>query len=687
MPPHRPADWTAGHLTDSTAHPISLRFRPRRPYPRGMNALRLAALLVFTFGAFAYGAILVLWVRELGRVGWAGRQPPPGRAVDLVNGALVSVSFVWFLLNITLLLLRLGSQGRFWQIDVATVSLAFLFPPLILHATWVERAAMIHRATWSWLVALTYAVSLGVPAWCLWAFLSPAATAGQRAFAQQLLVGGLSTLFVWAAVASVALSRHIRADERHHAGRPTMLGLYGLMVLLFVGIFLTSVISIDSATAAFLAEGVSLAARSLPLVFLFASAYYENRFRFFDLFVKRGSGLLLTVALLTVWFALLLPVLAPLASTWAGPWIFAIALVPVVVVTPLLYRTLARALDRRWLGRRFTTVEAVTRFLSGLRSATSEAALVQSAEEGLSAIFNAPCAVRIDEQQDVDFEVRHETLAPPPGDGERPAVRFLLGRRKSDAPYFSEDTALSRTLAEVFAAALENVRLQERRHQQEQQARELTLHASRSELKALRAQINPHFLFNALNAIAGHIHRNPAVADRTIEQLADVFRYALRGAEQEWTLLADEMDFVHAYLEVERARFGERLETSFDVAPETRRLRVPTMMLQTLVENAVKHGASAVRGRAFVGIRAETDGGSLIVSVTDNGPGFGSEPSVPTRRSGGYGLVNIRERLRGYFSDAAALSVERDTVRGETVVSLTLPALKADPAAATGALR
>ena len=132
----------------------------------------------------------------------------------------------------------------------------------------------------------------------------------------------------------------------------------------------------------------------------------------------------------------------------------------------------------------------------------------------------------------------------------------------------------------------------------------MSLHASRSELKALRAQINPHFLFNALNSIAGLIHRDPAVADRTIEQLADVFRYALRGAESEWALLDDELDFVRAYLEVERARFGERLHVEVEIEEAARGARVPTMIVQTLVENAVKHGAASVRGPASVIVRA-----------------------------------------------------------------------------------
>ena len=164
-----------------------------------------------------------------------------------------------------------------------------------------------------------------------------------------------------------------------------------------------------------------------------------------------------------------------------------------------------------------------------------------------------------------------------------------MGRRVTDAPYFSADVALLSSLADVFGSVMQNLQLQQRRLEQEQRARELSLHASRSELKALRAQINPHFLFNALNAIAGLIHRDPAVADRTVEQLAEVFRYALRGAESEWAVLDDELDFVRAYLEVERARFGDRLQVEVAMDDDARGARLPTMIVQTLVENAVKH--------------------------------------------------------------------------------------------------
>jgi two-component system, LytTR family, sensor kinase len=251
---------------------------------------------------------------------------------------------------------------------------------------------------------------------------------------------------------------------------------------------------------------------------------------------------------------------------------------------------------------------------------------------------------------------------------------FLLGPRASEAPYFSQDLALLGSLADVFASVLDNLRLQQRKLEQDQLAQELTLHASRSELRALRAQINPHFFFNALNAIAGLIHKDPVVADRTIEQLADVFRYALRGSESEWALLNDEIEFVRAYLDVERARFGSRLTVDVHLADDVRGARVPTMVVQTLVENAVKHGVAQVRGPALVRIDARRSGDHLVISVADNGPGF-QQPSARTAgpKTGGYGLANIRRRLEGYFGTSANLTIERNQAEGLTVAAVSLP--------------
>jgi signal transduction histidine kinase len=653
-----------------------------------MNALRLVALLTYTFGAFAYGAFLVLWVRELGRAGWGGRSSDRSAAsqeMDAINGALLVVSFLWFCSNVGLALLGFMTRRTPWQLEVATICFAFAFPPLIVHVTLTEVVHSRNAPVASgWRAALwpAYAAALILPLWSLVLLARPASASSQYV-AEMLLRFGLPAMFVCAAVYSIAiLTRHsTTAEPRARLARRWTVGLLSLMVLLFlmlVGITRSSGGPRPAVAAAAILE---IAVKSMPLLFMFVGTYFENRFQFFDMLVKRGVSLLATVGILTTWFAITQPLLQRLDTSWAAPWIYAVCLLPVAAALPWIHGRIGAILDLRWLGRRFATVDAVKHFLSGLRSATTEAQLVERAQAGLEEIFGAPVTVVIGPTSGSTSQAAQEI---PIRSGGVTIGRFLMGPRASEAPYFSEDVALLMSLADVFSHVLENLHLQERRLEQEHRAQELSLHASRSELKALRAQINPHFLFNALNSIAGLIHRDPAVADRTIEQLADVFRYALRGAESEWAVLDDELDFVRAYLEVERARFGDRLMTDVRIDDAVRGARVPTMMVQTLVENAVKHGAASVRGHASVVVTAREESGQLVMSVADNGPGFSLDsrdnPLAQGRRAGGgYGLVNIRQRLEGYFGSEAALSVKR--ADGVTIVSVALPLLRQEPRA------
>jgi LytS/YehU family sensor histidine kinase len=219
---------------------------------------------------------------------------------------------------------------------------------------------------------------------------------------------------------------------------------------------------------------------------------------------------------------------------------------------------------------------------------------------------------------------------------------------------------------------LENVRFRQQRIEQEEREQQLRWLASRAELKALRAQINPHFLFNALNAIAGLISVQPQLADETVQQLSEVFRYTLRKSEKEWVRLDEEVEFVTAYLQVERARFGDRLQTDLAVDPAAGAIPVPTMTIQPLIENAIKHGVSAVEGRGLVRLRATIQDDQLCVEVFDNGPGF--PPGFSLADPGavaGHGLRNVIERLTGYYGASAQLRWERGS--HGTRVWLTIP--------------
>jgi two-component system LytT family sensor kinase len=140
---------------------------------------------------------------------------------------------------------------------------------------------------------------------------------------------------------------------------------------------------------------------------------------------------------------------------------------------------------------------------------------------------------------------------------------------------------------------------------------------------------------------------------------------------------------VRAYLDVEQARFGEHLATRIEVSAEARQTRIPAMIVQTLVENAVKHGVGRIRTQGLVEIDAEVSASGLRIAVADNGPGFpdAATPAFPPG-NGGYGLRNIRERLHGHFGEAASLVVDRDTALGMTVVSVRLPVAAPQPAEA-----
>jgi LytS/YehU family sensor histidine kinase len=187
--------------------------------------------------------------------------------------------------------------------------------------------------------------------------------------------------------------------------------------------------------------------------------------------------------------------------------------------------------------------------------------------------------------------------------------------------------------------------------EQERHAAELTVRAQEAQVRALRYQINPHFLFNTLNAIAALVRDAPGKAEEMVVQLSDFFRRSLAIDPTDDLTLSEEADLQRLYLEIERTRFPERLR--FDVALEagTADARVPALLLQPLVENAVKHGVARSEGPTCILIRASLDGPMLQIVVENDaraeGPALGGEK---------VGLSNVAERLRSRFGDEASLT-------------------------------
>jgi len=208
--------------------------------------------------------------------------------------------------------------------------------------------------------------------------------------------------------------------------------------------------------------------------------------------------------------------------------------------------------------------------------------------------------------------------------------------------------------------------------EKERVEQELRTLAAQAELKALKAQINPHFLFNTLNTIAQLIHADPAQAEATVERLAEMFRYVLAAATRERVPLEEELAFVDSYLKIERARFGQRLHIAREVAPEVLDVPVPSLILQPLVENAVRHGKGA-DGSVDLTIRVRPQGDEVVVAIADRGPGFeqGSE-GAKEPWSKGHGLRNVDERLRKTYGEGYGLEIRDNEPQG-TMVMVHIP--------------
>jgi len=191
--------------------------------------------------------------------------------------------------------------------------------------------------------------------------------------------------------------------------------------------------------------------------------------------------------------------------------------------------------------------------------------------------------------------------------------------------------------------------------------------AAEARLQSLEARVHPHFLFNTLNSISALIPVNPVQAEQLVGRLAVLLRASLDSGRQALIPLREELNMVASYLDIERARFGDKLQSSIDVQAEAQERPVPPMSVQSLVENAVKHGLMA-RGEGGIFVKAVVDGPNLRlrVEVRDTGPGF-DLTVVPA----GHGLDNLAERLQALFGDSAGLRVFR---RDEhTVVEMALP--------------
>jgi sensor histidine kinase YesM len=216
----------------------------------------------------------------------------------------------------------------------------------------------------------------------------------------------------------------------------------------------------------------------------------------------------------------------------------------------------------------------------------------------------------------------------------------------------------------MIAASAYAIRGHQRLRAQEAAAAEARLLTERAQLAALRAQVNPHFLFNALHSIGALVTINPALADRALERLGDMLRYALNADDE--VLLSQEWRFTSDYIALEELRLGDRLRVHAHVDDRAVSVLVPPLILQPLVENAVRHGIANRPQGGELHITARIDGDELRLEVADDGCGAGDGSG------NGFGLESVRRRLAALYGERASVRIER--ARPGFAVSIAVPA-------------
>jgi sensor histidine kinase YesM len=258
------------------------------------------------------------------------------------------------------------------------------------------------------------------------------------------------------------------------------------------------------------------------------------------------------------------------------------------------------------------------------------------------------------------------------------AIALLIAAGLVDASLFRQwfqssvriTIAVTMTIG-LFITAYERMRQQldattlalRTKERDEAEARRL---AAEAQLASLESRVQPHFLFNTLNSIAALVHDDPAGAERMTGQLASLLRSSLDTVARPVVPLDEELGVVRAYLDIERARFGDRLRFAVDLGDVSGSVLVPRMSLQTLVENSVKYAVSPRREGASILVRARTSGERVSIAVEDDGPGF--DAGVRPER---HGLALLDARLRMLFGDAATMRVESRA--GHSAVTLLVP--------------
>jgi two-component system, LytTR family, sensor kinase len=495
----------------------------------------------------------------------------------------------------------------------------------------------------------------------------------------------------------------LRGRLTSDAGRLATLVLIGGALAPALAILLLAHVALPAGLEA---AAVVLREQSALLIVLGAFLLFA-RFRFADTFFRHAVRILMaTLAATALALVLQSPRLADVARQTAQPAaarVFASGLLATALL--LIFRLLDRALTRRfsrWVFRSPDYGAARQRLAGALDRLHEEHQVVAAAEAaarntlGVGGAWIVPRgdlqgshrslehgeAEEVADRDDarVGLPSPDVELLVPIRVGGRVAFVLAISPGPAGRGLVSEEVGFLHAVAGHLGHRLESLRYE--RESADQQSREARLlqQLTDAEIRALRAQINPHFLFNSLNTIADLIVTDPARAETMTLRLAKVFRHVLANSSSPLVALQEEIDFLRTYLHIEEARFGDRLRVEIDVAPEVALDQIPPLVLQPLVENALKHGLAPKPGPGRLWISARASGNDLCLRVEDDGIGpwpqaaTVSGPRVAGPPAGweaaGIGLSNVAERLRTLYRGQATVSLEARPTGGSRVTMI-----------------
>jgi two-component system, LytTR family, sensor kinase len=610
-----------------------------------LNAASLVNLLGFTVGVMLYALLFVMTLRH--------RRSRERFSLDFLLFATAVLGFLWNVGELFVFVWRDFSATHVspFLIAVSYSALGFL-PSVVVHSAWKNSAGANVR----WLTFAAYGLSIFAS---LLHFQSAIfSNESPSDLALRILTFGSLGLLIGLLIFAFRQGVEKKA-------------IWAAALLIFAASALH--LSSEAEESSWLIELVAHQS-SLPLAL--AILLQDFRFAFADLFLKRALSLLLLASLA---FGLYVYVAVPLLA-WhethdrndVQAAVIVLALwMATALAYPQLHKFAVWLVDKIIL-RRANYEKLQTEIAHKIEKSGDIKSVLDEICDELSQALTAKEAnwTEIAESETtlptVNFSaVRAEIFVPT---SEPPFYEIHLRDFAGGRNLLSDEIQTLEAVALLAARRIDNLRVSNERYEQKIQAQEFSKLAAEAQLRALRAQINPHFLFNALTTIGYLIQTAPEKAFSTLMKLTQLLRGILRS-NAEFSTLGEEIKLIENYLEIEKTRFEERLAVKIEVARDLQKMRVPALILQPLVENAIKHGISKAKSGGKVRISArlenENDAIFLKLTVSDSGAGV-DEIELAATRENGLGLNNIEQRLRSYYGKKASLKIKSETGKGTT---------------------